>query len=97
MLDRLMHHGYGVHHTVPGRVGGEMEQQWCCGLSLDGNRASHSLGFVTVHGKTALPWVYAGGVYAMQGKTALPVLFETEMVLPLTLTNHNYHETGCRV
>ena len=33
MLDRLMHHGYGVHHVVPGRRG--EEQHWACGLSLD--------------------------------------------------------------
>ena len=27
----------------------------------------------------------------VQGKAALPILVEAEMVLPLTLTNHNYH------
>ena len=36
MLDRLMLHGYGVHHAVPGRENGEVEQYWGCGLSLDG-------------------------------------------------------------
>ena len=34
MLDRLMHHGYAVHHAVPGREGGKVEHRWGCGLSL---------------------------------------------------------------
>ena len=31
MLDRLMHHGQGVHHAVPGgEGGGGGEQHWAC-------------------------------------------------------------------
>ena len=30
-----MHHGYGVHCAVPGKEGGEVEQHWDCGLSLE--------------------------------------------------------------
>ena len=36
MFDRLMHHGYGVHHAVSGREIGKAEHHWGCGLSLDG-------------------------------------------------------------